>query len=130
MSICRLDHYNLWVPADQVETVRAFYCDVLGFEVGPRPGLSSSGYWLYAGGAPLVHVSVRGSDGPSPTGMLNHIAFAATDLDPLLARLHTAGIAYDIKPADHSGQTQLFFRDTCGLRLEINCPTAPSALSK
>ena len=59
MPITHLEHFL--VLTDDIEATRDFYRDVLGLTVGPRPPLPFTGYWLYAGGAPCVHIAERAS---------------------------------------------------------------------
>ena len=48
MPLTELDHY--FVRANDLERTRRFYCDVLGFEVMPRPDFPFPGYWLGVAG--------------------------------------------------------------------------------
>ncbi len=43
MPLIDLNHY--FVRAKDLERSRRFYCDVLGFEVMPRPDFAFPGYW-------------------------------------------------------------------------------------
>ena len=54
MPIMRLDHF--FVRANDLEVTRAFYCEVLGFEVMPRPDFPFPGYWMGVNGSIQVHV--------------------------------------------------------------------------
>ncbi len=45
MPLLEPNHY--FVRAKDVETSRRFYCDVLDFEVMPRPNFDLPGYWLH-----------------------------------------------------------------------------------
>ena len=56
MKVIGLDHYNLCGPRDVLESMRDFYVEVLGLEVGYRPPFGSFGYWLYAADQPVLHV--------------------------------------------------------------------------
>ena len=63
MPLHRLDH--VLVLTDDLEATKAFYCDVLGFEVGERPPLEFPGYWLYLDGfAVPARRRARGVRGP------------------------------------------------------------------
>jgi catechol 2,3-dioxygenase-like lactoylglutathione lyase family enzyme len=86
-----LDHVNL--RTDNVETLRAFYVDVLGLRVGPRPAFSFGGAWLYCGDAPVVHL-VEVDRGPKPSGdlRLEHFALRARGLAEFLQRLNARGV--------------------------------------
>jgi catechol 2,3-dioxygenase-like lactoylglutathione lyase family enzyme len=90
MGLGGLQHYTI-EPSD-LERTKDFYCDVLGLENGERPPLGFPGYWLYSGGTATVHlmgtrtpregIVVRGTEKKyEDTGRLDHIAFAATDVD-------------------------------------------------
>ena len=54
MKLGRLNHIGVATP--DLDASIAFYRDVLGLTVGPRPDFDTDGYWLYAGG----HAIVRG----------------------------------------------------------------------
>ena len=54
MALESLDHCA--IRTTRLEETRRFYVEALGLEVGPRPPLSLPGYWLYAGGRPIVHL--------------------------------------------------------------------------
>ena len=90
MALGGLQHFTI-EPQD-LERSKSFYVDVLGLEVGHRPPLDFPGYWLYSGGAATVHlmgtrkpregIVVRGTEKKfEDTGRLDHVAFAATDVD-------------------------------------------------
>ena len=55
MKINRLDHVNLRTM--QLDTMIAWYVDVLGLQNGARPDFGFPGAWLYAGDAAVVHMS-------------------------------------------------------------------------
>ena len=59
MTIKQLDHVNLRTA--DVAGMVAFYRDLLGFEVGPRPPFRFGGAWLYCGGQAAVHLVEVGS---------------------------------------------------------------------
>ena len=118
MAIDGLDHVN--VSAADLDASRRFYIDVLGLSEGDRPAFDAPGAWLYAGGAPIVHlVGGRGGGGTS-TGAFDHFAFRAADLAGVVGRLKAAGIAYELFTVPGLGSTQLFLRDPDGVRIELN----------
>jgi len=98
MGLGGLQHYTI-EPSD-LERTKDFYCDVLGLENGDRPPLDFPGYWLYSGGTATVHlmgtrkpregIVVRGTEKKyEDTGRLDHIAFAADDVDGVRKRLNS-----------------------------------------
>ena len=129
MGLEALNHYTI-KPVD-LEASRAFYVDVLGLEVGYRPPLAFAGYWLYCGGQPTVHlIGPRESDGhrePGKTGLLDHIAFSATGLAAMRARLAERRIQHEERIVPRDRQTQVFLHDPDGVAVELNYPPEETA---
>lgn len=125
-ALHRLDH--VLVLTDDLEETRTFYCDVLGFEVGPRPPLEFPGYWLYLDGAACLHVAERTAYEAHTAGMglaaagtsMDHIAFAAEGYEELAARLAAAGVATVTNDVPEASMRQIFFGDPNGARIELN----------
>jgi catechol 2,3-dioxygenase-like lactoylglutathione lyase family enzyme len=123
MPAPRLQH--VLVLTDDLDTTRAFYCDVLGLEVGERPTLPFPGYWLYADGVACVHVAERASYDahassmglPAKPSSVDHVAFGAHGYDALLGRLEAAGV--EVTTNRSAAGVQLFFDDPNGARIEL-----------
>ena len=90
MPLTELNHY--FIRANDLEKTRQFYCDVLGFEVMPRPTFPFPGYWLGVNGKIQVHMGPDGIDNAEMfylgtpkgavtdhAGVVDHIAFLATE---------------------------------------------------
>lgn len=127
--ITGLHHINLRAPAELLVTLRDFYRDVLGLEAGPRPDFGSRGYWLYAGGHPVVHLSEqlpheppRSPVNPAAASTFDHTAFAGTDPTETAARLHALGVPFRESRSAQTGQHQFFLKDPAGNGVEINFP--------
>lgn len=95
MQINQLNHVNL--RTTQLETMIAWYQDVLGMTSGPRPDFSFPGAWLYAGDTAFVHLV--GIDGEPGTGSevelkLEHFSFSATGAEEFETRLRDRGETY------------------------------------
>ena len=131
MPLTKMEH--LLVLTDDLEATKRFYCGVLGLEAGERPPLEFSGYWLYLGRVPCVHVAEReayaahagtiGLDASAPaqgTGAVDHIAFNGSDYEEIAARLRRNGIEAIENTVPGVGLRQLFVRDPNGVRVEIN----------
>ena len=131
MPITQLEHFL--VLTDDIEATRAFYTDVLGLRVGPRPPIGFAGYWIYAGAVPCVHIAERASyaatAGPlgipmSPratgTGNFDHVAFNAADFDEISARIARHGVEFHVNDVPDAGLRQLFLFDPNGVKVEIN----------
>jgi len=123
MAIGPLQHIN--IRCADAEQSRAFYVDILGLAVGPRPPFASSGYWLYLGDQPVVHLVQKPAGEPvhgPGTGDLDHIAFAGHDLVAFRATLDRAGVAFHERLAAGEQMIQVFVHDPEGIKLELNFP--------
>ena len=131
MALTAIQH--LLVLTDDIDGTRDFYRDVLGLEEGPRPPLQFPGYWLYAQDTPCVHVADRAifaahsaamglptSDVLHGSGVVDHVAFNASDYDAMVDTLERHGIEAVRNTVPGLGMRQLFFTDPNGVRLEIN----------
>lgn len=127
--ITGLNHINLRAPAALLAVLRDFYRDVLGLQVGPRPAFNTSGFWLYAGGHPVLHLSEQAAgetqrrpvDAAAPT-TYDHTAFSGTDPDATAAHLHALGVPFRESRSIVTRQHQFFLHDPAGNGVEINFP--------
>lgn len=141
MTLC-LNHFS--IRTLDLEATRAFYVDVLGLAVGPRPDFPFPGLWLYQG-PPSAYsnaaVHVIGLDRNDPAGLqgylgdrdegslrgsgaVDHVAFAATDLPAMMARLRSAAVAHRERTVPGLGLHQVFVDDPNGVVVELNYPVA------
>src|ERR1700720_4746515 len=122
MSVQGMNHFT--VLSDDLEATKKFYCDLLGFEVGPRPNFQFPGYWLWVGDQPILHVIHRKQLNEVRAGVIDHMAFTATDLPATVAKLEKAKIKYELRrlPAEgvRGGLWQLFFDDPHGGKGEVD----------
>jgi catechol 2,3-dioxygenase-like lactoylglutathione lyase family enzyme len=118
MAIQGMNHFT--VLSDDLEATREFYCDLLGLEVGWRPPFQFPGWWLYAGGTPILHVISRQDLPADRGGVLDHMAFTATDLPGTVDKLKNRGLDYDLRRLAGGGIWQLFFNDPCGAKVEFD----------
>ena len=117
MAIHGMNHFN--VLTDKLEESRKFYSGVLGFTEGPRPPLSFGGAWMYAGGEPVLHIS-EAKLPADPAGVLDHLAFTASDLKGTVARLEAHGIEYTLRQQVGTRIWQIFCSDPCGAKVELD----------
>lgn len=140
-----LNHFSIrTVDLDECER---FYCGLLGLEKGPRPPFPFPGLWLYAGdtgdfGNAVVHII--GIDRSDPEGLkkylgdrdeaslagsgaVDHVAFFATGLAEMLARLKSNGIESRERTVPVLGLHQVFIDDPNGIVVELNFPAAEKA---
>ena len=112
-------HHVTAVATDPTRNL-AFYRDVLGLSVGPRPGFDSEGYWLYAGGHAIVHLNALLPQTPPEHGPVDHVALMAHGLDATRKQLREAHIPFAETPLKGTTLYQVFLQDPLGLRVELN----------
>lgn len=104
-------HHASLIVADTHRAL-AFYRDVLGLALDPRPDLGYPGAWLRIGAHQLHLMELPNPDPregrPAHGGRDRHLAFSVADLDALTGRLESAGVAYRMS---RSGRRALFCRD-------------------
>ncbi len=123
MGVQALNHYNLRASRALLDELRDWYRDVLGLDVGERPPFRFHGYWLYAGGHPILHLSEAsvGERHPVPgTGTLDHVAFTCAGLDAMRARLDAMRVSYRVADVPLTGARQIFLEDPAGNGIELN----------
>ena len=83
------------------------------------------------GEAPIVHVIGEGGErqlpgetrqGAAATGNFDHIAFLASDIDGMRARLDKKGVPYRHQNVPGRPVEQIFVTDPNGIRVELNFP--------
>ncbi len=99
---------------------QAFYQDVLGLELLPRPDLGFPGVWLALGAQQLHLLQLDNPDPvggrPVHVGRDRHMALHVTSLEPFIARLQARGVAYT---RSRSGRAAIFLRDPDGNGIEL-----------
>ncbi|MFC5474574.1 VOC family protein [Paraherbaspirillum soli] len=123
MPAIALNHYNLRAPRDLLLQLKDFYCEVVGLEPGPRPPFNSFGYWLYAGGHPILHLSEAKAGDPRATHTattFDHVAFSCVDPEQMEARLQARQVQYEVAHVPASTEKQIFFQDPAGNGVELN----------
>jgi len=123
MSTSGLSHINFRAPRALLDALKDFYCDVIGLEAGARPPFPRFGYWLYAGGQPVVHLYEAGPEEVRQTdaaGTFDHVAFDCADPGAVEARLRSRGIPFTRALVPASRQLQFFLADPAGNKVELN----------
>jgi catechol 2,3-dioxygenase-like lactoylglutathione lyase family enzyme len=131
MPVTQLEHYL--VVSEVLEQTKDFYCEILGLRVGDRPDLGFSGYWLYLGEIPCLHLADRESytdykarvGTPVPqqtvdTGAIDHIAFNAIGFRDTVQMLENRGLRFRLNRIDDIGLSQVFVQDPNAITLELN----------
>jgi len=142
MPIGKLDHFS--IRTLDVEASRKFYTEVMGFSVGFRPPFKFPGLWLYNGPqypetTGVVHIIGIDLNDPqglkdylgdkdlgtlNGTGTVDHMAFAATGLDEMRARLKSNNIEYRERTVPSLNLHQVFFEDPSTVTIELNYPAS------
>lgn len=124
----RIDH--VLIRARDLDAMRAFFVDGLGFEIGPRPPFDFPGYWLYAHGRPVIHLRDAGDVDPDRIGEawpFDHVAFAGDDHRALVTRMKANGISFIERDVPGTAIRQVFATGPEGVRVEIQFPAAAAA---
>lgn len=123
MPVSGLDHYNLRAARELLDTLRTFYCDVVGLKQGYRPPFATFGYWLYAGEQAVLHLSEADANEVRQPGVVNtfdHVAFACSNLAETESVLATKKVKYRVAKVPATGVTQVFLTDPAGHGVELN----------
>lgn len=116
--IIGMNHFTV-LTNDLDATVR-FYVDLLGLAPGQRPDLGFPGAWLYVGDRAVLHIIAGRAVPEPPAGVLDHMAFSATGLAQVTARLEAEGVHYDLRRQRGAGTWQLFCHDPNGAKVELD----------
>ena len=131
MPLTELNHY--FVRANDLEQTKNFYCDVLGFQVMPRPSFPFPGYWLGVNGKIQVHMGPDGIDNADRyylgtpknaatdhAGVVDHIAFVASEPGEFIRRLRSHKVDFQPRSLPEFDLYQIFIKDPNGLTIELN----------
>ena len=121
--IVGMNHFTV-IAEDEAQTLD-FYVSLLGLTVGHRPDLGFPGAWLYAGGSQAVLHMYFGRPLPAQrAGVIDHMAFSATDLRAVKARFDARGLKYELRQQVGAGTWQLFCFDPNGAKVELDFDAA------
>ena len=118
----KLDHATVATP--HLDTMQAFFCDIVGLAVGARPPFSFDGLWLYHDGKAVIHLIKTSNDLPPAkiASRIDHIAFRVDDdaaWHRLIGRLQAAGIEFRTTALPDNSELQLFATPVPGVRIEF-----------
>jgi catechol 2,3-dioxygenase-like lactoylglutathione lyase family enzyme len=121
-----MNHFT--ITAEDRTATLDYYCGLLGLVEGWRPELGFPGSWLYApgGSQAILHIYW---DRPMPagrTGVIDHMAFTASDLKAVKARFEARGQPHELRRLPGGGPWQLFSHDPNGARVELDFDAAES----
>jgi catechol 2,3-dioxygenase-like lactoylglutathione lyase family enzyme len=118
----KLDHATVVTP--DLDTVKHFFCDIVGLTDGARPPFRFDGHWLYQDGKPVLHLVKSNSDLPPAklASRIDHIAFRVendNEWNTLIAKLKTDNILYRSSEVPATGERQLFVSPVPGVMIEF-----------
>ena len=119
-----INHVNIRVPAEEIPDLTAFYSEVIGLTVGPRPPFESPGVWLYAEETPIVHLShCRPGESLPPRNerrsSFDHVALGYHGFAATAARLEARGVPFRVTEVPLTRQRQVFVVDPSGVGVEL-----------
>ena len=121
MKIMFIDHFNIRAPKEQLNSVKKFYIEVLGFKEGFRPRLNGSGKWLYANDKAILHLSEdEGRTTQKGRDFLDHIAMRCVGVNEFVRKLNELSIEFRTAKIPEIDLVQLFFKDPAGITIELN----------
>ena len=109
MPLAHIEHYL--IAADDLESTRDWYRDVLGMTEGPHPEFGFPVYWMYLGEQDVVHISQSArqatelqkrylgrtsQNSGTGTGAVDHIAFRASGLRETMVRLKAGKVEFSL----------------------------------
>jgi catechol 2,3-dioxygenase-like lactoylglutathione lyase family enzyme len=132
MPLSFMEHFLL--QCSDLEATKDCYVNVLGMRVGPAPDFKFPVYWLYVGDTDVLHITQGGanvsenrkryvgqeSQAVEGSGVIDHVAFRATDLEGMIAHLKKHNIDFKERQVNDQGLYQLFLFDPNGVKVELN----------
>jgi catechol 2,3-dioxygenase-like lactoylglutathione lyase family enzyme len=145
MSNLSLNHFS--IRSLEIEKTSAFFNQVLGLTIGPRPEFPFPGVWLYNGdesswanaGLHLIAIDKNDPEGLKKylgdrdtsslhgSGAVDHIAFFANGLEEKIQLLKTLKVPYRERTVPVLKLHQIFLDDPNGVVIELNYPAAEKA---
>lgn len=120
MTIEGMNHFT--VISSDLEKSKTFYFEILGLCEGYRPPMDSKGAWLYAGDQKhsILHIMAERPMPEQAPGVIDHMAFTATNLQSAIDKLKQHNITYKLNKMRELGVWQLFFYDPDGAKIELD----------
>lgn len=118
MTIAGMNHFT--VLSSDLERSKAFYINILGLTEGYRPPFAFPGAWLYAGDQAILHIMAGKPMPANAAGVIDHMAFTASDLQSVADTLKRQGISYELHRLKGLEIWQLFCHDPDGAKVELD----------
>lgn len=118
--IVGMNHFT--VLSSDLERSKAFYINILGFKEGYRPPFAFPGAWLYVDGHAILHIMAGRPMPANPAGVIDHMAFSASNLQAVINILKQVDIKYELHRLKGLEIWQLFCYDPDGAKVELDFP--------
>ncbi|UJP05526.1 MAG: VOC family protein [Nitrosomonas sp.] len=118
MTIESMNHFT--VLSRDLEKSKVFYIHLLGLREGYRPPFAFPGAWLYAGDQAILHIMAGKPVPDNPAGVIDHMAFTASDLQAVVDVLKQHQIPYQLQRLPGLNHWQLFCHDPDGAKVELD----------
>lgn len=118
MTIESMNHFT--VLSGDLERSKAFYVGILGLKEGYRPPFALPGAWLYAGDQAILHIMAGKPMPADAAGVIDHMAFTASNLQAVVDTLKQQGIHYELQRLKDLKNWQLFCHDPDGAKVELD----------
>jgi len=136
MALTSIDHYLL--QTENLSSTRDWYVRILGMTEGPHPDFKFPVCWLYIKDKDVLHIAEGGkavsenrlkylgqeSQDIRGSGVIDHIAYAATGLSETIQHLNAEGVEYTKRQVDLESSFQLFLKGPDGVKIELNFDVA------
>ncbi len=122
MMIKGMNHFT--VLSSDLERSKQFYIDILGLKEGYRPPFAFPGAWLYVGDQAILHIMAGKSMPAVAAGVIDHMAFTASNLQATVNTLKQQGIPYELHRLKELEIWQLFCHDPDGAKVELDFPAS------
>ena len=124
MNVQAIDHLNLKIPEDEIDTVIAFYHDILGFDIENRDlyEAGEKGFFsIRLANENVIHLRPT-TEFEAPTGgSFDHVALRIKEsIDDIKAQFTAHDIERESNPLGATGTAPaIYVRDPSGYLLEI-----------
>lgn len=118
MTIDGMNHFT--VMSSDLEKSKAFYINILGLTEGYRPPFEFPGAWLYSGDQAILHIMAGRPMPSNAAGVIDHMAFTASNLQLVIKQLKQHGIKYKLQRLPGLEIWQLFCHDPDGAKVELD----------
>ncbi len=118
MTIDGMNHFT--VMSSDLEKSKAFYINILGLTEGYRPPFEFPGAWLYSGDQALLHIMAGRPMPSNAAGVIDHMAFTASNLQLVINQLKRHDIQYKLQRLPGLEIWQLFCHDPDGAKVELD----------